>query len=83
MYARVGSCPWDLPLSPSFLSFIPTFLCIYCRSSYTNGVWRDGKGVVMVYLYLFVLAFCYFVGWSGSWEWSSFLARQGMHIYLS
>jgi hypothetical protein len=28
--------------------FFPTFLCIYCRSYYTNGVWRDGKGLVMV-----------------------------------
>lgn len=60
MYAGVGACPCELPLSPSFLSFIPTFLCIYCRSYYTNGVRRDGKGLVMVLSISFCLRFLLF-----------------------
>jgi hypothetical protein len=67
------------PFFHLFLHFSASIVGLITRTE-CGGM---GRVLSWFYLYLFVLAFFYFVGWSSGWEWSIFLARQGMHIYLS
>jgi hypothetical protein len=62
-----------------FLHFSASIVGLITRTE-CGGLGR----VLSWFIYIFLSpAFFYFVGWSSGWERSIFLARQGMHIYLS